>query len=105
MKHTVITAALLCALACPAFAADGQKADPNDPCAIVLCLAGKLDGSSPAECGPMYKTFMSVKKKNKHGFLPGHTSDARKKMLNQCPSADSGTINKIISKFGRLSGW
>ncbi|RAY78533.1 conjugal transfer protein [Enterobacter cloacae] len=53
----------------------------------------------------MYKTFMSVKKKNKHGFLPGHTSDARKKMLNQCPSADSGTINKIISKFGRLSGW
>ena len=73
MKHTVITAALLCALACPAFAADGQKADPNDPCAIVLCLAGKLDGSSPTECDPMYKTFMSVKKKNKHGFLPGHT--------------------------------
>ena len=63
MKHTVITAALLCALTSPAFAADGQNADPNDPCAMVLCLAGKLDGSSPAECDPMYKNFMSIKKK------------------------------------------
>ena len=35
MKHTVITAALLCALTSPAFAADGQNADPNDPCAMV----------------------------------------------------------------------
>ena len=42
MKHTVITAALLCALTSPAFAADGQNADPNDPCAMVLCLAGAV---------------------------------------------------------------
>ncbi|EPA0325362.1 TrbM/KikA/MpfK family conjugal transfer protein [Klebsiella aerogenes] len=101
MKKTVTTAVLLCAFAAGTAHAE-EKADPNDPCAMVLCLAGKLDGSSPAECDPMYKSFMSIRKKNKHGFLPNHTADARKKKLNECPSADAGTVNKIISSFGRL---
>ncbi|MDN2606874.1 hypothetical protein OB917_27675 [Klebsiella variicola] len=80
MKHTVITAALLCALTSPAFAADGQNADPNDPCAMVLCLAGKLDGSSPAECDPMYKNFMSIKKKKKGVvFTRSHRRSAAEK--------------------------
>ena len=54
MKKTVTTAVLLCAFAAGTAHAE-EKADPNDPCAMVLCLAGKLDGSSPAECDPMYK--------------------------------------------------
>ena len=103
MKNTAIAAALLCAaVAVPALADD---ADPNDPCAMVLCLAGKLDGSSPAECDPMYKKFMSIKKKKHGDFLPDHTADARKDKLNECPSADGGFVDKIINKFGRLSGW
>ncbi len=69
MKKTVTTAVLLCAFAAGTAHAE-EKADPNDPCAMVLCLAGKLDGSSPAECDPMYKSFMSIRKKNKHGFYP-----------------------------------
>lgn len=68
MKKTVTTAVLLCAFAAGTAHAE-EKADPNDPCAMVLCLAGKLDGSSPAECDPMYKSFMSIRKKNKHGFF------------------------------------
>ncbi|MFC3192297.1 TrbM/KikA/MpfK family conjugal transfer protein [Pseudocitrobacter faecalis] len=104
MKHTVITAALLCALTSPAFAADGQNADPNDPCAMVLCLAGKLDGSSPAECDPMYKNFMSIKKKKGVVFTRSHRRSAAEK-LSACPSADSAIVGKIISKFGRMNGW
>lgn len=104
MNKTVITAALLCAFAANSAVADDSE-DPNDPCAMVLCLAGKLDGSSPAECDPMYKNFMAIKKKDKNGFLPQHTADARKNKLDGCPSADGGTVDKIISKFGRLSGW
>ena len=103
MKHTAIAAALLCAaVAVPAFADD---ADPNDPCAMVLCLAGKLDGSSPAECDPMYRNFMNIKKKKHGDFLPDHTADARRKKLNGCPAAGGEVIDKIINKFGRLSRW
>ena len=103
MKHTAIAAALLCAaVTVPAFA--GDNADANDPCAIFLCMAGKLEGGNPAECDPMYKKFMSIKKKNRHGFLPNHTADARKRELEKCPAADRSIISKIISKFGRLKG-
>jgi hypothetical protein len=104
MKKTVITAALLCAFAAGSVHAE-ESADPNDPCAMFLCLAGKLNGSSPAECDPMYSKFMSIKKKNSHGFLPDHTADARQGKLNECLSADRGIIEKIISKFGRLKSF
>jgi hypothetical protein len=69
MKKTVTTAVLLCAFAAGTAHAE-EKADPNDPCAMVLCLAGKLDGSSPAECDPMYKSFMSIRKKINMVFYP-----------------------------------
>ncbi|WP_072051757.1 TrbM/KikA/MpfK family conjugal transfer protein [Raoultella terrigena] len=104
MRKAAIAAVMLCAAASNNAFAE-ESANPDDPCAMVLCLAGKLNVGSPAECDPMYKSFMSIKKRNKYGFLPGHTSDARKGKLNQCPAADRETINKIISKFGRLSGW
>lgn len=104
MNKTVIAAALLYAFAAIPAQAEGQNADPDDPCAMFLCMAGKLNGGNPAECDPMYKNFMSIKKKNKHGFLPDHTADARKGKLNECPSADGGIVDKIISKFGRLKG-
>ncbi|HEY3985231.1 MULTISPECIES: TrbM/KikA/MpfK family conjugal transfer protein [Enterobacteriaceae] len=103
MKHTAIAAALLCAaVAVPAFA--GDDADANDPCAIYLCMAGKLEGGNPAECDPMYKNFMNIKKKKHGAFLPGQTADARKTLLQKCAAADQTIINKIISKFGRLKG-
>jgi hypothetical protein len=103
MKKSVITAALLCALSAPALA--NEAADPDDPCAMVLCLAGKLDGSSPSECDPMYKNFMSIKKKKHGAFLPDHTASARQKKLNTCPSADSALVKDIIKSFGRMNGW
>ncbi|CCI78513.1 unnamed protein product [Klebsiella pneumoniae subsp. rhinoscleromatis SB3432] len=106
MKNTVITATLLRPFACPAFAhtppTNGQKADP---CAMVMCLAGKLNCSSPAECDPMYKNFMSIKKKKDGSFLADHTAATRQRSLNACPSADSGLVKDIIKRFGRPKGW
>jgi hypothetical protein len=104
MKKTVLTAAMLCIFAAGSVQAE-ETANADDPCAMFLCLAGKLDGSSPTECDPMYNKFMSIKKKNEHGFLPDHTAEARQGKLNECPSADGGIIEKIISKFGRLKSF
>ncbi|KTJ75483.1 hypothetical protein ASU76_22340 [Enterobacter hormaechei subsp. hoffmannii] len=46
-------------------------------------------------------------KKNKHGFLPNHTKDARKAFLNECPDNGEGgsnqsMISQIISKYGKV---
>lgn len=100
MKNTVITAALLCLSA--GFSASSFA---SDPCETVLCMYGKATGNSGgSECSSAEHDFFNIVKKNKHGFLPGHTSDARKSFLQQCGSADPATIAKIISKFGRIRG-
>ncbi|EAS2000297.1 kikA from plasmid origin [Salmonella enterica] len=100
MKKTVITAAVLCLTAGTpiySFAAD--------PCEVVLCMYGKATGNSDgSECRSAEKAFFNIVKKNKHGFLPNHTLNARKAFLGECPSADPESINKILSKFGRKRG-
>ncbi|HHP8568162.1 TPA: TrbM/KikA/MpfK family conjugal transfer protein, partial [Klebsiella pneumoniae] len=50
------------------------------------------------------KAFFNIVKKNKHGFLPNHTLNARKAFLGECPSADPEAVNKILSKFGKVRG-
>lgn len=98
MKRTAIAAALLCLTAgftAPSFAAD--------PCEVVLCMYGKATGNSGgSSCSSAEHAFFNIIKKNKHGFLPGHTADARKAFLLQCKEADPSTISKIISQFGRV---
>ena len=77
----------------------------SDPCASVLCLYGKAIGSGGgSECKSAEKDFFNIIKKNKHGFLPDHTADARKSFLLECDSADPAIISQIISKFGRMRG-
>ncbi|MDA4175701.1 TrbM/KikA/MpfK family conjugal transfer protein, partial [Escherichia coli] len=51
--------------------------------------------------------FFNIVKKNKHGFLPNHTKDARKAFLNECPDNGEGgsnqsMISQIISKYGKV---
>lgn len=104
MKKFAVAAALLCAFVTSSASAD-ETADPNDPCAMVLCLAGKLGGGNPAECDPVYKSFISINAKKHGSFSASRTSDARKNKLSQCPGVDPQIIGDIISKFGRLKRW
>lgn len=98
MNKTAIAAALLCLAAgfsAPSFA--------SDPCEVVLCMAGKAMGSGGGnDCKSAERDFFNIVKKNKHGFLPSHTADARKALLGQCKGADPATIASIISKFGTM---
>ncbi|MEI7347956.1 TrbM/KikA/MpfK family conjugal transfer protein [Dickeya chrysanthemi] len=74
-----------------------------DACEAVLCLYGKTTGNSGGHtCQSAERTFFSIVKKNRHGFLPGQTADARQAFLNECDSTDPEIIDQIISKFGRV---
>ena len=75
----------------------------DDACEVVLCMYGKMTGNGGgSECHPAERFFFRIVKKNKHGFLPSHTADARKAFLLECESADPEIISQIISKFGRM---
>lgn len=100
MKKTAIAAALLCLAA--GYSAPSSAADA---CEVVLCMYGKATGNSGgSECSSAERAFFDIVKKNKHGFLPDHTADARKDFLLQCKAADPAAVSKIISKFGRIRG-
>ena len=87
MKKNVIAAAALClAAGTPVYSFSAN------PCEVVL------------ECRSAEKAFFKIVKKNKHGFLPNHTLKVRKAFLGECPDADPKTVNKILSRFGKVRG-
>ncbi|KHN92615.1 conjugal transfer protein [Pectobacterium actinidiae] len=98
MKTIIFTTCLFCMnllLPSPAIAADA--------CEIVLCLYGKTTGNGGGnECQSAENYFLNVVKKNRHGFHPNRTADARKALLLECKSADPKIIDQIINKFGRM---
>jgi len=100
MKKTISSALLLCIM--ESYSTSLMAADA---CEVVLCMYGKATGNGGGnECHSAERTFFNIVKKNKHGFLPNHTADARKSFLLECNSADQAIISKIISKFGRMHG-
>jgi hypothetical protein len=79
----------------------------DEPCNITLCLWGKVSGSGNEGCQGQIKKFFNKQVKKKGNFLPDHTADARKALLqSECPSdmAPAQYINDIISRFGRIRG-
>ncbi len=100
MKYSAIVAAVLCiAAGMPVYSFAAY------PCKVVLCMYGKATGNSGGnECHSAERAFFNIVKKNKHGFLPNHTLNARKAFLGGCASADPEAVNKILSRFGRVRG-
>ncbi|NDO82805.1 KikA protein [Citrobacter sp. NCU1] len=80
-----------------------QSVDSGDPCVVVLCMYGKVTGNSGGgECSSPEKNFFKITKKKKGSFSPNRTSDARKAFISQCDTAGKDTIDKIISKYGKV---
>ncbi|EPB4306945.1 TrbM/KikA/MpfK family conjugal transfer protein [Yersinia enterocolitica] len=100
MKKVISSALLLSAMASYSTSVMAANA-----CEVVLCMYGKatMNGGGN-ECHSAERAFFNIVKKNKHGFLPDHTADARKLFLLECNSADPAIIRQIISKFGRMHG-
>ncbi|EBI3997570.1 conjugal transfer protein [Salmonella enterica] len=101
MKKTITVVALLCLLF--GFSSSSFAADP---CKVVLCMYGKVTGNSGgSECSSAEKAFFKRNSfKKHHRFNPAKTADMRKDFLLECKEADPNSIEKIISKFGRIRG-
>ncbi|MCQ3844860.1 MULTISPECIES: TrbM/KikA/MpfK family conjugal transfer protein [Enterobacterales] len=100
MEKTIFSVLLLCVMAsCP------TSVLAADACEVVLCMYGKATGNGGGgECHSAERAFFNIVKKNRHGFLPDHTTDARQSFLLECDSADPAAIGQIISKYGRVRG-
>ncbi|MBN3264798.1 TrbM/KikA/MpfK family conjugal transfer protein [Pectobacterium brasiliense] len=98
MKTILFTACLFCmSLLLP------SSVMAADACEIILCLYGKTTGNSGGnECQSAERSFFNIVKKNRHGFQPNRTADARRNLLIECKSAEPKIIDQIINKFGRL---
>lgn len=81
-----------------------QRANPNDPCTIVMCMAAKVSGDSGgSDCDAAQRVFFSTIGKKHHVFNPAKTLTKRKNLLGQCPDGKD-QAEKILNKFGRLKG-
>ncbi|PSD61462.1 hypothetical protein C7G80_19450, partial [Acinetobacter nosocomialis] len=64
----------------------------KDPCKTLACMAAKSGGQfgsiGDSDCSGAIADFFNIVKKNKHGFLPNHTADARKEFLMECSGAE-----------------
>ena len=105
MKMTEMKKVIPSVLLLSAMASCSTSVMAADACKVVLCMYGKATGNGGGnECHSAERSFFNIVEKNKHGFLPDHTADARKSFLLECDSADPAIISQIISKFGRMRG-
>lgn len=85
------------------------ESEESKQCRMVACMAGKVGGKygnvDGSDCAGPIADFFSIKDKKHGDFLPDHSAKKRLKELNKCKdelSQNTGVVNDIISKFGRL---
>ncbi|HDQ4405534.1 TPA: killer protein, partial [Pseudomonas aeruginosa] len=81
-------------------------AQANDTaCGMVLCLGGRILGSSGgSECSSYEKKYFKIIVTKKGKFSPSRTAAKRNQELNKCPGADAGIVSKIGDRFGGVRG-
>ncbi|ELW2866048.1 conjugal transfer protein [Salmonella enterica] len=79
-------------------------AKAEDSCKVVLCMFGKLTGTSGGECNSAINDYFSVKVFKDGDFNPGKTATKRLNLLNSCSTADRSDTKSINDKFGRIYG-
>ena len=74
----------------------------SDPCAPLLCMAGKLDGQSGggACSGPIADYFNIIKYGKHWRFSPSSTAAARLNFLNSCGSGVGNWPTQINAVYG-----
>ena len=95
-KRIMITAVVVSMFSLPAYAAD--------PCASLLCLAGKLQGQAGGDsCSGPIKDYFGIVVYGRHDSFNGSgTASARSGYLNQCN--DGGSNQSVKSGIGSAYG-
>ncbi|MEN3263022.1 hypothetical protein AAH678_30725 [Sodalis endosymbiont of Spalangia cameroni] len=101
-KNTLMAIGLLLVVNHAAFA--DEKVDSGDPCTVVLCMYGKLQGNNQSECRDAVGKFFSLSKFGRHGFDPWKTFVKRRDFLGGCPTADPAIVGDIMKRFGKIRG-
>ena len=106
VRNVLIVPLVLAVLTTPALAKKHNHTDglnqTGDPCELLTCMAGKLQGDTQPVCQTVNQRFFNVRVFTPY-YNPEATARLRQSILNTC---DGAVINKdnlemIIQRYGR----
>ncbi len=106
IKALLLVPVVFAVLSAPALAKKHNHTDglnqTGDPCEMLTCMAGKLQGDTQSGCQPVNQRFFNVRVFTPY-YNPEATARLRQTILNTC---DGAVINKdnleaIIERYGR----
>lgn len=112
MKTTTLAVVLLSAiLAAPSAMAWGHHHKKHhtdglnqvgDPCELLTCMAGKLQGDTQPACQPVNQRFFNVRVFTPY-YNPEATAQVRRGVVQSCEGApiNKDTLEMIIQRYGR----
>lgn len=74
----------------------------GDPCELLICMAGKLQGDTQPACQTVNQLFFNIRVFTPY-YDPEATALLRKSILNICDAGviNKGTLEMIILRYGR----
>lgn len=99
----MLIAVLMTALTSPAIARTRVKGlgSAGDPCEVLVCMAGKLQGKQQPGCVPVNQRFFNIRVFTPW-YNPPATARTRQTFLNTCQGAaiNHATLMMIIQRYG-----
>lgn len=108
MKNTkaILIPVLFSLMAAPVFAKKHNHTDgldqTGDPCEIMTCMTGKLQGDLQAGCLPINQRFFNIRVFTPY-YNPEATARLRQTILNTCEGAviNKDNLEMVIERYGR----
>ncbi|WLS81220.1 hypothetical protein Q3V30_22420 (plasmid) [Erwinia pyri] len=97
---------LLSLISAPVFAKKHNHTDgldqTGDPCEVLTCMTGKLQGDMQAGCQPVNQRFFNVRVFTPY-YNPEATARLRQTILNTCEGAviNKDNLEMVIERYGR----
>lgn len=106
MKIMLIAAIVGSLISCPALARKHNHTDGlnqvGDPCLLMTCMIGKLQGDTQPACQPVNQRFFNVRVFTPY-YNPEATARLRQSILTRCVGSVENRDNfeAVIERYGR----